>query len=108
MINHFIDNAFVASLAEETFDTLNPATNEVITQVASGAAADVHRAVRAARKASDSGPWPRLTPEQRGKYLRRIGDLIQKHADAIAGAEIMDTGIPASQIRKGAIPRAAD
>src|SRR4029077_6570644 len=99
MISHFINNQFVASLAEETFDTLNPATNEVITQVASGAAADVDRAVSAARKAFDEGPWPRMTPEQRGKYIRRIGDLIQKHADAIADAEIADTGIPASQIR---------
>ena len=108
MINHFIDNEFVASVAEETFDTLNPATNRVITQVASGAAADVDRAVRAARKAFDAGPWPRMTAEQRGKYLRRIGDLIQRHADAIAAAEIMDTGIPTSQIRKGAIPRSAD
>jgi 5-carboxymethyl-2-hydroxymuconic-semialdehyde dehydrogenase len=108
MISHFINNEFVASLAEETFDTLNPATNQVITQVASGTAADVDRAVTAARRAFDAGPWPRMSPEQRGKTLRRIGDLIQKHADAIAATEIMDTGIPASQIRKGAIPRAAD
>src|SRR5712692_4999917 len=108
MINHFINNDFVAAIAEETFDTLNPATNQVITQVAAGTAADVDRAVRAARQAFNAGPWPRLTSEERGKYLRRIGDLIQKHADAIADAEIMDTGIPTSQVRKGAIPRAAD
>jgi 5-carboxymethyl-2-hydroxymuconic-semialdehyde dehydrogenase len=108
MIHHFINNSFVSAIAEETFDTLNPATNQVITQVAYGTEADVERAVQAARQAFDTGPWPRMTPEERGQYLRRIGDLILKHADAIADAEIMDTGIPWSQIKKGAIPRAAD
>lgn len=108
MINHFISNEFVSSLSEDTFPTLNPTTNEVITQVAAGSAEDVARAVGAARRAFDAGPWSHLTPEERRKYLRRIGDLIVKHADAIAQAEIMDTGIPASQIKKGAIPRAAD
>jgi 5-carboxymethyl-2-hydroxymuconic-semialdehyde dehydrogenase len=108
MINHFINNTFVSAITEETFDTLNPTTNQVITQVAYGTDADIDRAVQAARKAFDAGPWPRMTPEERGKYIRRIGDLILKHADAIADAEIMDTGIPWSQIKKGAIPRAAD
>jgi 5-carboxymethyl-2-hydroxymuconic-semialdehyde dehydrogenase len=108
MINHFINNQFLPSLDEETFDTLNPSTNAVITQVASGMAADVDRAVKAARAAFDSGPWPKMTPDERRKVLRRIGDLIIKHADEIAEAEIADTGIPSSQIKKGAIPRAAD
>ena len=42
---------------------------------------DIDRAVRAARKAFDEGPWPRLTPEARAKLLRRVADLIEKHAD---------------------------
>jgi 5-carboxymethyl-2-hydroxymuconic-semialdehyde dehydrogenase len=108
MINHFINNQFLPSLDEEMFDTLNPSTNAVITQVASGMAADVDRAVKAARAAFDSGPWPKMTPDERRKVLRRIGDLIIKHADEIAEAEIADTGIPSSQIKKGAMPRAAD
>ncbi len=108
MIKHYIDNEFVPSADGSTFDTLNPTTNQPITQVASGSAAEIDRAVRAARKAFDEGPWPRMTPDERARYLRTIGDLILRHANEIAETEIEDTGIPRSQITKGAIPRAAD
>jgi 5-carboxymethyl-2-hydroxymuconic-semialdehyde dehydrogenase len=108
MIHHFINNEFVASADEGTFDTLDPSNNRVITQVADGRPTDIDRAVQAARKAFDNGPWPRMSAEERGKVLRRIGDLILKHADEIADAEIADTGIPYSQIKKGALPRAAE
>lgn len=108
MILHYINNQFVPSTDGKTFDTLNPTTNQPITQVASGSATDIDRSVKAARKAFDEGPWPRMSPDERAKYLRKIGDLILSHADEIAEAEIEDTGIPISQIKKGAIPRAAD
>lgn len=108
MIQHFINNEFVDSADRKTFDTLNPSTNKPITQIASGSSADVNGAVKAARKAFDEGPWPRMIAEERGKYLRRIGELIEKRADEIAELEIEDTGIPVSQIKKGAIPRAAE
>ncbi|HEY4644278.1 MAG TPA: 5-carboxymethyl-2-hydroxymuconate semialdehyde dehydrogenase [Bacteroidota bacterium] len=107
MIHHFINNQFVPSLDGKAFDTLNPTTNQPITQVASGAAEDVDRAVKSARKAFDEGPWPRMAAEERSKYLVRIGELIEKHADDIVDSEIEDTGIPISQVKKGAIPRAA-
>ncbi|HLA99543.1 MAG TPA: 5-carboxymethyl-2-hydroxymuconate semialdehyde dehydrogenase [Anaerolineales bacterium] len=107
MINHFIDNQFVPSMEEETFPTLNPADNHIIDQVASGSTRDAERAVAAARRAFDSGPWPRLAAAERAKALRVIGDLIEKYADEIADIEIQDTGVPVSQIKKGAIPRAA-
>lgn len=108
MIFHFINNKFVPSVDGKTFETLNPTTNKPITQVASGSAADIDHAVRAARTAFDEGPWPRMSAQDRARYLRTIGDLILKHADEIADTEIEDTGIPISQIKKGAIPRAAD
>ncbi|HLE55827.1 MAG TPA: aldehyde dehydrogenase family protein, partial [Rhodothermia bacterium] len=107
MIHHFINNQFVPSVDGKAFDTLNPTTNQPITQVASGAAEDVDRAVKSARKAFDEGPWPRMAAEERSKYLVRIGELIEKHADDIVDSEIEDTGIPISQVKKGAIPRAA-
>ncbi|HSF82946.1 MAG TPA: 5-carboxymethyl-2-hydroxymuconate semialdehyde dehydrogenase [Anaerolineales bacterium] len=107
MIKHFIDNQFVPSIAGETFSTLNPADNQVITAVAAGSAGDADLAVRAARRAFDSGPWPRLGAAERAKALRKIGDLIEKYADEIADIEIRDTGVPISQIKSGAIPRAA-
>ncbi len=108
MISHFINNEFVPSVDGKTFDTLNPANNKVIAQIASGAAADIDHAVTAARKAFNEGPWPRMSTEERGKYLRHIGQLIEKRSDEIAEAEIEDTGIPVNQIKKGAIPRAAE
>jgi 5-carboxymethyl-2-hydroxymuconic-semialdehyde dehydrogenase len=108
MIQHYINNEFVDAVERGAFETLNPTTNEPITTVASGSPADVDRAVKAARAAFDSGPWPKMAAEARGKYLRRIGELIEKHADEVAEAEIADTGIPVSQIKKGAIPRAAE
>jgi 5-carboxymethyl-2-hydroxymuconic-semialdehyde dehydrogenase len=107
MVGHFINNEFVPSIEGRTFETLNPTDNKPITEVASGTAADADRAVKAARKAFDEGIWPRLPARERARALRRIGDLIEKHADEIADIEIMDTGVPTSQIKKGAIPRAA-
>jgi 5-carboxymethyl-2-hydroxymuconic-semialdehyde dehydrogenase len=107
MINHFINNEFVASIGEETFETLNPATNQPIETVASGMPADVDRAVRAARAAFDSGPWAKMNPEARSRKLRKIADLIEKRADEIAEVEIADCGVPIKQIKGGAIPRAA-
>lgn len=107
MIHHFIDNAFVPSRNGEAFETCNPADNQPLAQVASGQPEDIDRAVRAARRAFTEGPWPRLKPEARAKHLRRIADLIEKHAEAIAEVEIADCGVPLKQIKGGAIPRAA-
>ncbi len=106
-VRHYIDNEFVPAANSQAFETLNPANNRPITSVADGTAEDVARAVSAARRAFDEGPWPRLPAADRAKALRRIGDLIEKYADQIADVEILDTGVPASQIKKGAIPRAA-
>ncbi|MEW5958427.1 MAG: 5-carboxymethyl-2-hydroxymuconate semialdehyde dehydrogenase [Chloroflexota bacterium] len=106
-IKHFIDNKFVDSLGGSTFETLNPATNEPLGVVAAGQAADIDQAVQAARLAFDQGPWPRLPAKERAAALRRIADLIEKYADEIADREIMDSGVPAKQIKIGAIPRAA-
>jgi len=106
-IRHFINNEFVHSVAEGTFETLNPATNRPIGVVADGQPEDVDRAVKAARKAFDDGPWPKMNAEARSKKLRKIADLIEKYADEIAEREIADCGVPIRQIKGGAIPRAA-
>jgi 5-carboxymethyl-2-hydroxymuconic-semialdehyde dehydrogenase len=108
IVRHFIDNAFVDALEGGTFETLNPATNRPIGIVADGTAADVDRAVRAARRAFEEGPWPRMPAAERARYLRRIGDLILKRAEEIAYLEVLDVGMPITQAGKGAIPRAAE
>jgi 5-carboxymethyl-2-hydroxymuconic-semialdehyde dehydrogenase len=107
VVQHFIDGQFVDSLGGATFETINPATNQVIGSVADGRAEDIDRAVKAARRAFDDGPWRKMSGEARGKLLRRVADLIEKHADDIAEREIVDVGIPITQVKGGAIPRAA-
>lgn len=107
-VRHFIEGEFVHSVEGHSFTTLNPATNEPLAQVAEGGQADIDRAVRAARKAFDEGPWPRMAPADRAKALHRIADAIDRQIDKISRVETLDTGIPISQVRKGQIPRAAD
>ncbi len=107
-VRHFINGEFVDGVDGETFASLNPATNDPFVQVAAGRAADVDRAVRAARKAFDEGPWPRMAPSARARVLQRIADLIEQQVAEIAQLETLDTGIPINQVRTGQIPRAAD
>lgn len=108
VVRHYINNEFVPSQDGASFDILTPLTNEVIGQCASGQAADIDQAVRAARSAFDTGVWSRMPVADRANKIRTIGDLILRHADEIAELEIEDTGIPRRQIAKGAIPRAAE
>lgn len=106
-VRHFIDGEYVDGVEGKTFETLNPATNQPIGVVAEGTAADIDRAVKAARTAFDEGPWPRMKAEERARILRRIADGIERRQQQIAEREVADTGVPISQISKGAIPRAA-
>jgi len=105
---HFIDGAFVDVASGQTFPTLNPATNDPLTTVSRGGPEDIERAVRAARKAFDEGPWPRMAAAERARALHRIADGIDRRVDEIALIETLDTGIPYAQIRHGQIPRAAE
>src|ERR1700693_4744087 len=72
-----IDGQWVDSASGQTFPTLDPGTEEVLTQVARGNAEDIDRAVRAARRAfADGSAWRRMSPSDRGRLIHRIGDLI--------------------------------
>lgn len=106
-IPHFINNTFVDAREGGAFESLNPATNQPVARVASGSAADIDSAVAAARAAFDSGPWPRLPVAVRARHLRRIGELIERHAAELVRLEILDSGVPISQIKDGTIPRSA-
>ena len=83
----FIDGQWVPARSGKTFATLNPATEEVIAQVAEGDAADVELAVRAARRAFDEGPWPRMNARERGRIMMRLADLIEMEIDELAALE---------------------
>jgi aldehyde dehydrogenase (NAD+) len=89
-----INNEWVDSASGKTFPTINPATAEEICQVAEADAADVDRAVHAARVAFETGPWHKMTASQRGILLNRLADLIEKHADELAQLEALDNGKP--------------
>ncbi|MGE0744512.1 MAG: aldehyde dehydrogenase [Rhodospirillales bacterium] len=82
--NLLLDGSFVPAASGETFDTVDPATNERLVAVAKAGPADVDAAALAARRAFDDGPWPRLAPADRGRILQRIADGILARADAIA------------------------
>src|SRR5271168_2073878 len=89
-----INNEWVDSASGKTFATINPATAEEICQVAEADAADVDRAVHAARVAFETGPWRQATASQRGLLLNRLADLIERHADELARLEALDNGKP--------------
>ncbi len=91
-----------------TFATLNPATGEELARVAEGSAEDINRAVAAARQAFESGPWPKLTPSQRGRLLLKLADLIEQNAEELATLETLDNGKPIRYSRGGDVPLAAD
>src|SRR5271170_4931266 len=76
-----INNRWVASESGKTFSTSNPSTGEEICQVAEADAADVDRAVAAARGAFEQGPWGKMKASERGRLLHRLADLIEKNSD---------------------------
>jgi aldehyde dehydrogenase (NAD+) len=90
-----INNRWLPSESGKTFATVNPATGEEICQVAEADAADVEKAVKAARAAFE-GPWRKLRASERGRMLHRLADLIEKNADQLARLESLDNGKPLS------------
>ena len=103
-----IDGRFVAAASGKTFPSYDPATGEVLAQVAEGDREDVERAVRAARRAFESGPWPALTPSQRGRLLWKLADLLEAHAEELAVLESLDNGKPVTVARAADLPLAVD
>jgi phenylacetaldehyde dehydrogenase len=104
----FIDGKLVDAKAGRTFKTLNPATGETLATVAEGDTMDVDLAVRAARRAFDTGPWGRMTASDRGRIIWRIGDLITEHLEEFAELETLDNGKPLSVARVADVPLAAE
>ena len=103
-----IDGQWRDSVSGKTFETVNPATEEVIAQVAEGDAADIDLAVKAARKAFDSGPWRKTDARDRGRLLNKLADLIEENIDELAELETLDNGKPISESRNGDLPLVVD
>src|SRR5436309_4128805 len=105
---NLIGGKWVPAASGKTFDVFNPADASVIARVPNSEQEDINRAVTAARRAFESGPWRRMTPSERGKLLWRIGDLILEHADELAELESVDNGKPRAVARVADVPLAAD
>ena len=93
-----------------TFDTINPATEEVLTQVAEASPAHVDRAVVTARRAFEepNGPWRKLSASERGRLLWKLSDLMEKHIDELAELETLDNGKPIFEARYVDMPMVID
>jgi acyl-CoA reductase-like NAD-dependent aldehyde dehydrogenase len=94
-----IDGEFVPALSGMTFATVNPASGELITEVAAGGAEDVERAVAAARRAFDKPAWTDMNPHERTRLLLRVADAIEENAEELAVLESLDGGIPITLTR---------
>ena len=103
-----IDGQWVDAASGKTFVTTDPATEQEITHVAHGEAEDIDRAVAAARRAFEEGPWRTITPSARGQIIWRLADLLEKHADEFAELEALDNGKPLSVARTADVPLAVD
>jgi acyl-CoA reductase-like NAD-dependent aldehyde dehydrogenase len=103
----FIAGEWVPALKGQTFDSYNPATSELLAQVALADGEDVTRAVQAARAALERGPWSQMSGEQRASLIWKLADLIDQHADELAEIETLDNGKPIRVSRKGDLPQAS-
>src|SRR6202166_4224159 len=98
------------SAATKQFDTTNPATGEVLTQIAEASSADVDRTVAAARRAFEdrSGPWRKMSASERGRLIWRLADLLEKNIDEFAELETLDNGKPIFESRYVDMPMVID
>ncbi len=103
-----INGEAVDAASGRTFTTINPATEAPITTVAEAGPEDVDRAVRAARAAFESGPWPKMKPADRQRVLWKLGDLILEHGDELARLETLDNGKPIFESRQIDVPMVAN
>lgn len=90
----------------KTFPTYNPATGEVLAQVAEGKSIDIDRAVIAARNAFECGPWHTMTASERGRLIWKLGDLLESHLEEFAQLESLDNGKPVGVARTADVPLA--
>jgi phenylacetaldehyde dehydrogenase len=103
-----INGQWVEAASGKTFEVFDPATGRVISHVQSAEAEDVDRAVKAARRAFDDGPWSRMKATDRGKLIWKLADLIDANLDELAEIESLDNGKPVGVARAADVPLAAD
>jgi phenylacetaldehyde dehydrogenase len=103
-----INGELVDAVSGKSFPVYDPSTGQVMAHVAEADAADVDKAVKAARKAFDEGPWPRMSPSERGRILWKLADLIERQTEQFATLESLDNGKPLSVARVADVPLTVD
>ena len=103
-----INGKWVEAASGKTFPTYNPATGEVLAQVAEGDREDINRAVHAARAAFETGPWRKMTPSERGRRIWKLADLLEENVEEFAALETLDNGKPLKVAKIADVPLAVD
>ena len=103
----FIGGRWVEAAGGETFETIDPATGEVLARVAEGRAEDIDRAVASARRSFNRGTWRELPPAERAKVLWKVGDMLEERANEFAQLETLDNGMPINDALLFHVPLAA-
>ena len=103
-----IDGRWTQAVDDENFETIDPATETVLAHVPSGGRVDIDLAVKAARQAFESGPWPKMTPSERGRLLWKLADRLEECRDEFAELESLDNGKPLAVARVADVPLAVD
>jgi phenylacetaldehyde dehydrogenase len=103
-----IDGKWTEAKSGKTFPVFDPSTGETFAQVAAGDKEDIDLAVKAARRAFESGPWRKMTPSQRGKIVWKLADLIEENLEEFAELESLDNGKPLTVARVADVPLAID
>jgi aldehyde dehydrogenase (NAD+) len=103
-----INGKWISAQSGAVFATIDPATEDVIAEVAEARAADIDAAVKAARAALEEGPWRLMSGAQRGRLLRKLADLIEQDRDNLVALEALDAGKPLAATRRQDLPAAID
>ncbi|MGC1781745.1 MAG: aldehyde dehydrogenase family protein [Acidobacteriaceae bacterium] len=103
-----IGGEWVEAASGKTFTTYNPADGSILTAIAEGDREDVDRAVLAARRAFESGPWPAMSPSKRGRLLWKLAELVEEHSEEFAQLETLDNGKPVTVARVADVPLSVD
>ncbi|QDQ41745.1 aldehyde dehydrogenase (acceptor) [Methylacidiphilum kamchatkense Kam1] len=104
----FIGGKWVDAVSGKTFPTYDPATGEILAQVAEADKEDVDKAVKAAREAFEKGPWAKMTPSDRGKLIWKLADLIEENLEELAQIESLDNGKPMAVAKAADLPLSID
>ena len=103
-----INGKWVDAASGKTFPTYNPATGDVLSNVAEGDKEDINRAVKAARAAFETGPWSKISPSDRSRMIWKLADLLEEHLEEFAQLESLDNGKPLKIARVADVPLAVD